>query len=88
MQRNGVTDVNDDLALIAFFEELQNYQPSTLWVIYSCINAHYKMKHKINLNTWTRLREYLKNKTKDYIANKAATFGNDEIDKAILMYFK
>ena len=42
----------------------------------------------MNLNTWTRLREYLKNKTKDYIVNKAATFGNDDIDKSILVYFK
>ena len=74
MKKHNVTDMNDDLAIIASFDELSNYQPSTLWVVYFCINSHYKMHHKINLHTWGRLREYLKKKTKDYIANKAATF--------------
>ena len=45
----------------------------------------YEIYHKLNLNTWGPLREYLKNRTKDYIANKAATFSNDEIDKAVLI---
>ena len=87
MKKHNVTYIHDDLATIAFFDELLSYAPSTLWVIFSCINAHYKMKYQINLNTWNRLREYLKNKTKDYIANKAAKFENDQIDKAVLMYF-
>ena len=87
MKKHNVKDVSDDMAMITFFNELSNYQPSTLWVVYSYITSYYKMNHKINLNTLRRLREYLKNRTKDYIANKAATFSNNEIDKAFLMYF-
>ena len=65
MKKHKVTYINDDLAMIVFFNKLINYQPSTLWVVYSCINSYYKMHHKLNLNTWGRLREYLKNRTKD-----------------------
>ena len=87
VKKNKVDDIFNDLNMVAFFDELLNYQPSTLWVAYSCINSWYKLNHNLNLNTWGRLREYLKNRTKDCIANKAATFSNEEIDKAVLMYF-
>ena len=40
MKRHGVEDVFDQTAMMEFFEELnREYKPSTLWVIYSCINS-------------------------------------------------
>ena len=32
MKKHKVEDINNDLAMIAFFDELLNYQASTLWV--------------------------------------------------------
>ena len=47
MRKNKCTDFLDDEAMIAFLEECsQKYVPSILWVIYSCVNKMFILKHK------------------------------------------
>ena len=39
VKKNKVDGIFNDLTMIAFFDELLEYQPSTLLVAYSCINS-------------------------------------------------
>ena len=87
MRRNKCTDYLDDEAMVAFLEECSNvYAPTTLWVIYSCVNKMFILNWKENLNNWPRVRDYMKAKTLMYVAKKAATFTAEEIDDALTHY--
>ena len=49
---HDIMDEKDDGMLKTFFMELKKkYAASTIWVIYSCVNAHFVEKYGIKLNT-------------------------------------
>ena len=77
---NGRGDPFDDLLMKSFFEEKrQQYAPSTLWVIYSCINSYYIDAYNYNLKQFPRLTKYLKNLTARYVKTKSRILGPEEI---------
>ena len=85
MKRHGVEDVFDQTAMMEFFEELnREYKPSTLWVIYSCINSWYNIEHNFDLKEQKGLRKLLKKWTEHHVATKAAVFGPDEVHKIVM----
>ncbi len=90
MERTRLQDVSDkdvvDKALLFFFLEINaNYAPSTLYVIYSCINSWFIMNHGYKLNNCLRINRFLKLTTSTYVANKSKVLSADEID--ILLKF-
>ena len=87
MKRNNVEDFMDQDAMVAFFHEMaQEYRPSTLWVIYSCINSWYSIEKNVNLKSMKALRKFLKSKTEHYVGTKAAVFSPEEIHKMVRYY--
>lgn len=86
VQEKGVRNEVNDVALRNFFKSLRStYAPSTLWVIYSCVNNYFKEAHGCDLKTFPKLARYLKAQSSSYVSNKSKTFTAEEID-AVLMY--
>ena len=82
----GVTNECDDVALQDWFKTLRGvYAPSTLWVVYACLNSYFQEKYSVNLNTKPRLQRYLKGQSNTYVCSKSKTFTPEDVD-SILMY--
>ena len=63
---NNIIEVYDDVTLVRFFKSRQNrYSPSTIWVVYSCLNSRFINEFGINLN---HPHKFLKNQTQLYVA--------------------
>ena len=77
-------ELNDEM-LKRFFTELKKkYAASTLWVIYSCVNAHFVEKYGIKLNTMPRLTKYLKLITSHHVTKKSKVFNKDAIHRVLM----
>ena len=78
-------DEYDDVELVKFFKIIKpRYSPSTLWVIYSCLNSRFIDHYGINLKGLPRLQKYFKQQTRQYIAKKSKTFNANEIDEVLM----
>ena len=54
--KEKITQEYDDASLIKFFKQIEPlYNPNTLWVVYSCINARFIDEFGKNLKHLTRL---------------------------------
>lgn len=74
----------EDKYLLAFFKEKEDkYAPSTLWVIYSCINAYFIDKFGKNLREYPRLTRYLKRQTHTYVTKKSKVFTPHQMEEGI-----
>ena len=90
VKRVGLTEMTNenkvDRALLGFFIEVSTtYAPSTLYVIYSCINSWFIMNHGWRINNCLRVNRYLKMTTSTYVSQKSKVLTADEID--ILLKF-
>ena len=75
-----------DKALLGFFiQQSTVYAPSTLYVIYSCINSWLIMTHGFRINKFLRVNRYLKAATARYVGRKSKVLRADEVD--ILLKF-
>ena len=78
--KNNVRDEYNDVALVSFFEGLKGrYDPSTKWVIFSCINSRMIDIYCVNLKGLPRLHKYIKMQTQLYVAKKSKTFDAKQI---------
>ena len=81
-----LTNERDDQMLKGFFMELsKKYAASTLWVIYSCVNAYFIEKYGTKLNTMPRLSKFLKQVTQHHVCRKSKVFTKDQVHR-VLMY--
>ena len=75
-----ITEEFNDLQLMKFFKVVRSkYAPSTLQVIYACLNAYFIDKFGKNLNTLPRLTRYLKSQTHLYVTKKIKCFSAEQI---------
>ena len=73
-----------DTYLTQFFIELGlTYAPSTLYVVFSCVNHLFITKHGIKLNKLLKLNRYLKAVTSSYVCKKSKVFSAEEIDNLL-----
>ena len=78
--KENLTEEYNELMLVKFFYTLKGrYAPSTLWVVFSCVNAYFVDKYGITINGLPRLKKYLKNETSGYVCKKADTFDADQM---------
>ena len=69
-----------DKDLVKFFKIARSkYAPSTLWVIYACLNAYFIEAFGVNLNRLPRLTRYLKAQTHLYVSKKSKCFSPEQI---------
>ena len=75
VKKYKVEDVQDEKMLIEFFEVMgDKYSPSTLWVIYSCVNSWMIENGHPDLKYKPLLRKVLKFKTDRWVAKKPTYF--------------
>ena len=60
------------------------YAPSTLWVIYSCVNRSFINKLGVSLKGLPCIHRYLKMETLHYVCKKDATFNADEVHHVMM----
>ena len=83
-EENKIEIELDDKYLLDFFQKQKyNFAPSTIWVIYSCINSYFIETHNINLKTFPRLTKYLKNITSKHVCKKSMTLDSKQVDSVI-----
>ena len=81
---HDVTNEWDQDHLIKFFSEISKvYSPSTLWVIYSCINSYFIGKYGKKLNGVLGLQKFLKGLTSRYVCKKSKTFSPEQMHQVI-----
>ena len=68
------------ISVIGFFMEIKKkFSKGSLWSIYSCLNHNFKIKKKINLKVFTRLKLVLKRLTEGYVPRKSPVFTEQEM---------
>ena len=81
----GLQDEYKDTELVRFFKGRRaKYAPSTLWVIYACLNAYFIEEYGKNLNNLPRLTRYLKSQTHLYVTKKSRTFTPEQIHEVLM----
>ena len=85
VSKKKVKEEYDDKKLLEFFKQIRNkYAPSTLWVIYSCLNSYFIDSFGKDLKQLPRLSKYLKRETHLYVAKQSKVFKPEEIHKVLL----
>ena len=75
-----------DKNMLSFFRFCRaKYAPSTLWVIYSCINEMAQSMLGCDLRSRVLVSKYLKSQSSHYITKKSKTFTADQMHHAIMM---
>ena len=70
-----------DQHLLAYFVNVgKEYAPSTLYVIYSCINHYAITNYGFKLDTMFRLQRFLKLNTSTYVCKKSKVFSSEQMD--------
>lgn len=70
--------------ILAYFGELsEKYKASSLWTHYSMLRSTLEIHHNIKLDTYGKLRAFLKRKSDGYKAKKAKTFTPEQINSFI-----
>ena len=73
-----------DKKLYEFFVGFgKEYAPSTLYVMYSCINHYFISNFGYKLNKMLRLQRYLKHNTSTYVCKKSKVFTSEQIDQIL-----
>ena len=87
IKEEGVSVENEynDVKLVGFFQKIsRKYAPSTLWVIYSCLNSYFINMKGENLKNLPRLTKYLKNVTHTYVSKKSKVFSPKQIHRVLI----
>lgn len=70
--------------LLDYFTELAvRSKPSTLWVTYSMLKATLKFNDDVDIGTYTRVLEFLKEQNVGYKPTKVPVFTDEQIEKFI-----
>ena len=82
---HNVTNEYDNARLLQFCMKCrEKYVPSTLWVIYCCVNTSFINKMGVSLKGLPCTHRYLKMETLYYVCKKAATFNTDEVHHVMM----
>lgn len=70
--------------LLAYFNELSNkYKASSLWTFYSMLRSTLNINKGINIESYSKVRAFLKRQSEKHIAKKAKTFTSEQLNTFI-----
>ena len=76
----------NEIHLLRFFNDLkQSYKPSTMWVIYSCINHYFRYQFEKNLKDLFKLQSFLKNFSSRYVSKKSKVFTPEQMHTILMV---
>jgi len=76
-------DLQDQKLYEFFVAYGKEYAPSSLYVMFSCINHYFITNFDYKLNTMLRLQRYLKHNTSTYVSKKSKVFTSEQIDEIL-----
>ena len=65
---------------LAYFQTLSHSKTSTLWSLYSKLNAVLKVRHNLNIENFYQLKRFLKKHGENYTPKLAKIFSANEIE--------
>ena len=65
---------------LAYFQTLPHSKTSTLWSLYSKLNAILKVRHNLNIENFYQLKRFLKEHGENYTLKLAKIFSANEIE--------
>ena len=72
--------------LVSFFTQLKHdYKPSTMWVVYSCVNQYFRRKHGKNLKALYKLQSFLKNSSSRCVSKKSKVFTPEQMHSILMV---
>jgi len=80
IQKNANKDLLDQYLTEFFVAQGRSYSPSTLYVMFSCINHYFITNFGFKLNSTLRLQRFLKVNTSTYVCKKSKVFTSEQID--------
>ena len=87
IEKNKIQDFQDEDMLVELFNSMSiTYAPSTLWVIYSCVNSWMIENKMSDLKHKPLLKKALKFKTDRWVAKKAEVFSPEDVHNVIMHY--
>lgn len=81
--KKNITSFSENNIFAYFVELAEKYKSSSLWTIYSMLRSTLNINHNINIESYPKIRSFLKRQSVGYKAKKAAVFTSDEISKFI-----
>lgn len=79
--RKNIASFNENVCLHYFKDLAETYTPSSMWTRYSMLRSTLSLNHNINLETYSKLREFLKCKSEGYEGKKMKAFSPEEVSK-------
>ena len=76
----------NEVHLLAFFNQLKStYKPSTMWVVYSCVNHYFRHQYGKNLKDLFKLQSFLKNYSSRYVSKKSKVFTPEQMHTVLMV---
>jgi len=83
MAENGVENINETVLLGYFGDLAETFSPNSLWSKYSMVKKTLMVNKNINIATYHKLCEYLKQGSKGYQPKKSKVLSREEVLKFI-----
>ena len=83
IKKNASKDLLDQYLTEFFVVQGRSYSPSTLYVMFSCINHYFITNFGFKLNSMLRLQRFLKVNTSTYVCKKSKVFTSQQIDSVL-----
>ena len=68
---NGINSFSEHVLLAYFGEITKKFKPSSLWAIYSMLRSLINLKHNVNIETYPKLKAYLKRQSNGFKSKKS-----------------
>lgn len=81
--KKNIDTLNENTFMAYFIKLSRTYKPSSLWTTYSMLRRTIKISDDINLENFSKLREYLKNLSEGRHVKKSKNFTSYEINRFI-----
>lgn len=81
--KSAPDNVNESTLLVYFSNELGKLKASTAWSIYSMLRGTICIKENVDIKEFSKLRAYLKKKSKGYHPKKSAILTKEHINRFV-----
>lgn len=80
---NNFNTLNENIFLTYFTEMSTKFKPTTLWTNYSMLRTTVKLYHKVDIEKYVKLRQFLRAKSYGYKPKTSSILTSKQIDKFI-----
>lgn len=79
--KNKINSFSENVLLAYFGDLMEQFKPSSIWAIYSMLRTVISIKNNVNIETYPKLKAFLKRQSEGFKSKKSKIFSSDEISK-------